>query len=264
LAERALGAFGRLDAWINNAAVSLFGRVEELPWAAYEQVLRTNLFGYIHGARAALPIFRAQGHGLLVNVASLGRGVHRAALHERVRGQQMGHPGLRRVPADGAARHARHPRLHRPARQHRHADISERRQLHEPGGSAHPARAAAGVGAEAVLDLYARPRREVFVGMVGRAAAAAHALAPGLLETLMAHQVERKHFQDRPAPPDPGNLFAPRHDAATGGWRPPADHQRILPPMALAASAAAALALVVLARRMPHGPGRRSGPYLVQ
>ncbi|MDQ3398702.1 MAG: SDR family NAD(P)-dependent oxidoreductase, partial [Deinococcota bacterium] len=54
-----------------NAAVTVFGRFEETPPEAYRQVIETNLFGYIHGARAALPIFREQGSGMLVNVASM-------------------------------------------------------------------------------------------------------------------------------------------------------------------------------------------------
>jgi short-subunit dehydrogenase len=33
-------------------------------------VLETNFFGYVHGARAVLPHFRDQGHGVLNNNAS--------------------------------------------------------------------------------------------------------------------------------------------------------------------------------------------------
>src|SRR5690606_21511524 len=34
------------------------------------RVIETNLFGYVHGARTALPYFREQGCGTLINVAS--------------------------------------------------------------------------------------------------------------------------------------------------------------------------------------------------
>lgn len=45
-----------------------------MPWSgsvvSTSGVLETNFFGYVHGARAVLPHFRDQGHGVLINNAS--------------------------------------------------------------------------------------------------------------------------------------------------------------------------------------------------
>ncbi|HYH98157.1 SDR family NAD(P)-dependent oxidoreductase [Hyalangium sp.] len=71
LAQLAAGAFRRIDVWVNNAAVSLFSLFEESPPEAFRQVIETNLFGYVHGARAALPYFHQQGGGVLINVSSV-------------------------------------------------------------------------------------------------------------------------------------------------------------------------------------------------
>ena len=71
VARGAIERFGRIDMWVNNAAVTMFGRLEEAPYEAYRRVIETNLFGYIHGARAVVPYFREQGAGVLVNVASV-------------------------------------------------------------------------------------------------------------------------------------------------------------------------------------------------
>lgn len=71
LARRAEEAFGRIDAWINNAGVMAYGRFDEVPMAAQHQVLGTNLLGAVHGASEAMARFVDQGHGLLVNVSSL-------------------------------------------------------------------------------------------------------------------------------------------------------------------------------------------------
>lgn len=38
---------------------------------AVRRLLDTNLFGYLHGARAALPVFREQGSGVLINNGSV-------------------------------------------------------------------------------------------------------------------------------------------------------------------------------------------------
>jgi NAD(P)-dependent dehydrogenase (short-subunit alcohol dehydrogenase family) len=55
LARRTVQRFGRIDTWANNAGVYLFGSLEATPPEAFRQVLETNFFGYVHGARAVLP-----------------------------------------------------------------------------------------------------------------------------------------------------------------------------------------------------------------
>src|SRR5690606_16854658 len=56
LAGAALDHWGRIDAWINNAAVALFARLEEGLLEDHRRVIETNLHGAIHGARAVAPI----------------------------------------------------------------------------------------------------------------------------------------------------------------------------------------------------------------
>lgn len=71
LAQRAADRFGRIDIWVNAAALTLFGPFSEVPLADFRRVVDTNLMGYVHGARAALPYLREQGQGVLVNVSSV-------------------------------------------------------------------------------------------------------------------------------------------------------------------------------------------------
>jgi len=71
LASRAVEEFGQLDGWMNNAAVSVFGRLTEVPLEDFRRVLDVNINGYVHGARAALPHMQAHGSGVLINVASI-------------------------------------------------------------------------------------------------------------------------------------------------------------------------------------------------
>jgi short-subunit dehydrogenase len=63
--------FGGFEAWINNAGVAAIGRYEDIPVADHLRVAQTNLLGTLAGSHAALVQFRKQGHGTLVNVASL-------------------------------------------------------------------------------------------------------------------------------------------------------------------------------------------------
>jgi short-subunit dehydrogenase len=72
LARTAKGAFGRIDVWINNAGTGVFGPYHEADIALHRRTVEVNLFGAMHGAHAVLPIFKRQGHGVLINMVSLG------------------------------------------------------------------------------------------------------------------------------------------------------------------------------------------------
>jgi NAD(P)-dependent dehydrogenase (short-subunit alcohol dehydrogenase family) len=71
LARRAVEEFGRIDAWVNAAAIWSYGRFEDTTGPVFRQIVDTTLFGQVYAARAVLPQFRSQGHGVLVNIASL-------------------------------------------------------------------------------------------------------------------------------------------------------------------------------------------------
>lgn len=72
LVEFALKEFGRIDVWVNNAGVMASGKFEEIPMDINEQVIKTNLMGYMHGAYYVLPVFKEQKQGVLINNVSIG------------------------------------------------------------------------------------------------------------------------------------------------------------------------------------------------
>lgn len=71
LAAAAVTRFGRIDVWVNNAAVGVFGRFWEAPVADHARVVDTNLTGLMTGSHVALRQFVAQGRGTLVNMGSV-------------------------------------------------------------------------------------------------------------------------------------------------------------------------------------------------
>ena len=79
LAHAARERFGRIDVWVNNAAVSGYGELNRLPVEAIDRILDVDLRGQVHGVKAVLPILREQGHGTIIGVSS-GLGVRAVPL----------------------------------------------------------------------------------------------------------------------------------------------------------------------------------------
>ncbi|WP_250034200.1 SDR family oxidoreductase [Paractinoplanes maris] len=70
LAHLAEQTFGRIDTWVNNAAVGVWGRVEDITDEEFERVMRVNFLGQVHGVHAALPALRRAGGGAIIGVVS--------------------------------------------------------------------------------------------------------------------------------------------------------------------------------------------------
>jgi NAD(P)-dependent dehydrogenase (short-subunit alcohol dehydrogenase family) len=71
LVNNVAAARGALDLIFNNAGIAIGGLVEELTLDHWDRVIDVNIRGVVHGAHAAYPVMLRQGHGHIVNTASL-------------------------------------------------------------------------------------------------------------------------------------------------------------------------------------------------
>jgi short-subunit dehydrogenase len=62
---------GGLDVLVNNAGVGLYGPVGDMTLSECERVMQINYMGTVNAIKAVLPVMISQGHGHLVNVASI-------------------------------------------------------------------------------------------------------------------------------------------------------------------------------------------------
>jgi short-subunit dehydrogenase len=70
IADRAIERFGRIDTWVNNAAVSVYARLEELEPDELDRVVQVNLLGQMYGSKVAVARMKSRGPGTIINVGS--------------------------------------------------------------------------------------------------------------------------------------------------------------------------------------------------
>ncbi|GAA4328067.1 SDR family oxidoreductase [Pigmentiphaga soli] len=70
IARVALERFGRIDTWINDAGISVYGRLDEVSDEDSQRVFQTNFWGVVYGSLVAVPHLKAAGGGALINVGS--------------------------------------------------------------------------------------------------------------------------------------------------------------------------------------------------
>jgi NAD(P)-dependent dehydrogenase (short-subunit alcohol dehydrogenase family) len=63
--------FGSLDVVINNAGYGVFGAIEEISEQEAKDIFSANVFGTLWVTQAALPIFREQNHGHIIQLSSV-------------------------------------------------------------------------------------------------------------------------------------------------------------------------------------------------
>jgi NADP-dependent 3-hydroxy acid dehydrogenase YdfG len=63
--------YGRIDTWVNCAAVSLFADFQDTTPEEFRRLNEVNYLGQVHGALAALPHLKASGGGAIIAVSSL-------------------------------------------------------------------------------------------------------------------------------------------------------------------------------------------------
>jgi acetyl esterase/lipase/short-subunit dehydrogenase len=180
LARVAVHAFGRIDTWINNAGIGMYGELERTPLGDARRLFETNYWGMVHGALAALPHLRQNG-GALINVGSVESGVpipmhgHYAASKHAVKGftdalrMELEHDG-----APVAVTLIRPASIDTPFTEHAHnhmegADPELPAPVYAPD-----------VVADAILHCAEHPRRELIVGGAGKQMSSMWRWAPRL------------------------------------------------------------------------------------
>jgi short-subunit dehydrogenase len=70
IGQAAMERFGRIDTWVNNAGISIFGRMEDVPMEDQRRLFDTNYWGVVHGSMEAIKHMKTRGGGAIINLGS--------------------------------------------------------------------------------------------------------------------------------------------------------------------------------------------------
>lgn len=219
---------GRIDVWVNNAGVGAVGAFDETPLDAHEQVVQTDLLGYLRGAHVVLPYFKQQHAGVLINTLSVGSWVpqpyavaYSAAkfglrgFSHALRAELGGWPGIHICDVYPTV-------VDSPG--FRDGGNYAGRSLRPPPPLSDPREVAA-----AMVSLARHPRHTTSVGATATLLRFAHFVTPGF-DRLYGLATGRALERAKRVPTSSGNLFHPAlgQRRVDGGWRRETNDERNL------------------------------------
>lgn len=185
IASTAEERFGGFDTWVNNAAVSMYGRLLDVPIEDERQLFETNYWGVVNGSRVAAERLKERG-GAIINIGSANsdysaplQGTFSASKHAvkgytdalRIELEEADAPVSVTLvkPSPTDTPYTRH------ARNHMETDPQLTPPVYAPE-----------VAADAILYCAENRKRDVYVGGGGRLYALAGRIAPNLADRLMS------------------------------------------------------------------------------
>jgi short-subunit dehydrogenase len=216
IAQSAIERFGGFDTWVNNAGISIYGKLIDVPMEDKKRLFDTNFWGVVNGCRTAVKYFAGRG-GTIINIGSVVsdraiplQGMYSASKHA-VRGY-----------TDALRMELEHDELPITVTLVKPASINtpfiDHARNYMAGAPTFPPPVyAPEVVARAILKCAERRIREVTVGGGGRMITALGRLAPRTTDALM----ERTFFdsqQGKSRPVEPlDSLYRPTHDGRASG-----------------------------------------------
>jgi len=222
VASEAMARYGRIDTWVNNAGVSIYGKLDEVSEADHRRLFDVNFWGVVNGSFAALPHLKAHG-GALINVGSEVsdavvplQGMYSASKHavkgftDALRVELLAEespvsvtliqPTAVNTPYPEHARNYldREPKLPSPQIEPRHV-------------------------AQAILRAAERPERAVKVGAMAKLNTTAWQLTPALAERVATSYIDKQNYDSPPIAPE-GTLYQAGETGRPRG-RPPEARQ---------------------------------------
>jgi short-subunit dehydrogenase len=203
IADRALEHFGRFDTWVNNAGVSIFGRIEEVSIEDMRRMFDTVYWGVVYGSLQAAAHYKRRGTpGAIVNVGSLfgDRATPLQSTYASAKHAVHGFTEALRMELEAedapVSVSLLHPgRIDTPYNEHAQS-YADRHPVHRVYVYTPE------TVAEAILYAAEHPARDLYIGSQAKALAIIGRLAPRLTDKAMERYMYwGQQDPDRPSPP---------------------------------------------------------------
>lgn len=210
IGQAAMERFGRIDTWVNNAGISIFGRLEEIPLEDQHRLMQTNFWGVVNGSLEAVKRMKTRGGGALINLGSEVsdrsiplQGIYAASKHA----VKAYTDALRmELEKDGAPISVT---LVRPSAIDTMFTVHAKNYLDKEPALPSPIYAPELV-AEAILYVAQHPKRDIYVGGHAKLAAVGEFTMPRSLDRFMRASAFRQQQSDQPSAPGRRDaLYAP-------------------------------------------------------
>ena len=237
--------FGRIDVFVGNAGLFVYGLFDQTPVDSFKRVVDTNLYGHVNAVKALLPHWQQRGKGTYVLVGSIQSllsapyqsayvtSKHAALGLVDTLGDEFAGTGIRFTALLPST-------IDTPIYQN---------GANYTGKTSHPLPPTVSVerAGRAVVTAALHPKRYRFVGRIQASLVPLQYVFPGLFHKITKPMVETFALRGKGAPTD-GNLHTPADagNATNGGWV--AKRRRVTRPLVWA-GVTAAVAAVVLNRR---------------
>lgn len=220
ISDEAIRRFGGFDTWVNNAAVSIYGRVTEVPLEDHRQIFETNYWGLVHGTIVAVEHLRERGGALIQIGSSLSdRAIPLQGTYCATKHAVKGFTDALRMELEDedvpiCVTLIKPSAIDTPYRQHAR-NLMEVEPLNPP-----PVYAPETV-AEVILHCAEHPERDVFIGAGGKFLSVAGEYAPRLTDRVMEATLFDLQQSDEPRPADrKDSLYTPSDDGEERGGYP--------------------------------------------
>jgi short-subunit dehydrogenase len=212
IAAAAIQKFGRIDTWVNDAGVSIYGRLDETTEEDARRLFDTNFWGLVNGSLVALKYLKMTG-GAIINVGSEVseavvplQGMYSASKHA-----VKGFTDALRVEieevdkAQVAITLIQPTAVHTPYPQHARNYMGKEAKLPTPQIDPEDV-------AKAIVRAAAKHSRDVKVGAMATLNTVVSKVAPSVGDKMSAKQVDRQQEDGPPINPE-GTLY---HSGETG------------------------------------------------
>jgi short-subunit dehydrogenase len=201
-ADEAIKEYGRIDTWINDAGVSIYGKLMDVPHEDSRRLFETNFWGVVNGSVIAVKHLRANG-GALINIGSTVsdraipvQGMYSASKHAVKGFTDALRMELEAENAPISVTLVKPSAIDTPYTDHAKNFLGVK--LDKPAPVYSPETVA-----ETILHCAENVVRDVFVGGGGKAAAALANYAPRLTDLLMENTMFQMQSTDQPQAGNP-------------------------------------------------------------